>query len=71
LTNGAANDQSDKIVATPSPITMEAKKFSLVLTASFAFFIFGSLAQAQITVTVVETFNYPGATETTSTIPRG
>jgi hypothetical protein len=41
-----------------------------LLATSVAFSILASLAQAQITITIVETFNYPGATDTESTIPR-
>lgn len=48
---------------------METTRF-IPLAASLVFSILGSLAQAQITITIVETFSYPGATDTESTIPR-
>jgi hypothetical protein len=47
------------------------RNFGPILPVLLAFSLVGSLAHAQITITVLETFNYPGATKTTSTIPGG
>ncbi len=49
---------------------MKTKKSIHILAVLFAFCFLGTLSHAQINITVLETFNYPGGTATTSTAPQ-
>jgi len=50
---------------------MKAKQSIQIMSLVFAFCFLGTLSQAQITITVLETSDYPGGTGTTSTVPYG